>query len=126
MSESDKQEDAEKKKKADQIRKAYTDLNNPGSFGGLRHYLINSNSHKESKDDVVKALSGLHTFTYHRGVRNKFPRRQVFVPKAKNQFSFDLLFVHQWKRQNKGVKYLVTAIDDFTRYGYAVPVKDKK
>lgn len=111
---------------SDSIRKHYTDLENPGAFTGLRGFLENRSNKVGDKEQVVDALSALPTFTLHRRARKRYPRRKVFVPKIGNQFSADLLYVHQWKRQNKGVKFIVTAIDDFSRYGYMVPIRDKK
>lgn len=111
---------------SDLIRKHYTDLENPGAFTGLQGFLKNRSNKVGDKKQVAEALSALPTFTLHRRARKRYPRRKVFVPKIGNQFSVDLLYVHQWKRQNKGVKFIVTAIDDFSRYGYMVPVKDKR
>ena len=110
----------------DSIRKHYTDLNNPAAFTGLRGFLKNRSNRDGDKDQVAAALSALPTFTLHRAARKRYPRRKVFVPKIGNQFSVDLLYVHQWKAHNKGVKFIVTAIDDFSRYGYLVPVKNKR
>ena len=38
----------------------------------------------------------------------------------------DLVDMQPWSKYNKGYKYLLTVIDVFSKYGWIVPIKDKK
>ena len=40
-------------------------------------------------------------------------------------FAADLVDMQQFSRDNKGVKYLLTVIDIFSKYGWIIPLKTK-
>ena len=58
-------------------------------------------------------------------MRRKFPRRRVFVPEGNNQFETDLLFIRKYSKFNDGVNYLLTVIDDFNKFAWVFPIKQK-
>ena len=115
----------EKEESEASVLKAWTDLENPGSFSGLKGFLKNSGL-KVKKKDAAYSLSSLPTFTLHRAARKRWPRRKVFVLKSREQFQIDLLDMQKLGRMNGGVRFLLSGIDVFSKYGYLVPIKNKR
>ena len=59
-------------------------------------------------------------------VIRKFNKRKVYSQFKDNIGGVDLADTRLLSKQNKGMKYLVCAIDLFSRYSFVVPLKDKK
>ncbi|GFY29336.1 uncharacterized transposon-derived protein F54H12.3 [Trichonephila clavipes] len=80
---------------------------------------------KYSKKDVKHWLSQKDAYTLHKPVRHKFQRNRVFVSDIDRQFQADLVDMQSLAEFNKGYKYLLTCIDLFSKFAWAVPLKDK-
>lgn len=61
----------------------------------------------------------------HAPIRRKFKRRRVFVYNIDDIWSADLKDMQLLAKQNKHYKYILTVIDLFSKYAYAVPLKSK-
>ncbi|GFV74912.1 putative uncharacterized transposon-derived protein F54H12.3 [Trichonephila clavipes] len=96
----------------------------PNSFGGVEA-LHRSVKGKYSKKDVKHWLSQKDAYTLHKPVRRKFQRNRVFVSDIDRQFQVDLVDMQSLAEFNKGYKYLFTCIDLFSKFAWAVPLKDK-
>ncbi|GFY60404.1 uncharacterized transposon-derived protein F54H12.3 [Trichonephila inaurata madagascariensis] len=96
----------------------------PNSFGGVEA-LHRSLKGKYSKKDVKHWLSQKDAYTLHKPVRHKFQRNRVFVSDIDRQFQADLVDMQSLAEFNKGYKYLLTCIDLFSKFAWAVPLKDK-
>ncbi|GFS95637.1 uncharacterized transposon-derived protein F54H12.3 [Trichonephila clavipes] len=96
----------------------------PNSFGGVEA-LHRSVKGKYSKKDVKHWLSQKDAYTLHKPVRHKFQRNRVFVSDIDRQFQADLVHMQSLAEFNKGYKYLLTCIDLFSKFAWAVPLKDK-
>ncbi|GFW15664.1 uncharacterized protein TNCV_3581621 [Trichonephila clavipes] len=96
----------------------------PNSFGGVEA-LHRSVKGKYSKKDVKHWLSQKNAYTLHKPVRHKFQRNRVFVSDIDRQFQADLVDMQSLAEFNKGYKYLLTCIDLFSKFAWAVPLKDK-
>ena len=57
---------------------------------------------------------------------NKFNERKVYSQSKDNIWGVDLADVQSLSRKNKGVKYLLCAIDLHSKYAFVIPLKDKK
>ncbi|KAG8174954.1 hypothetical protein JTE90_002476 [Oedothorax gibbosus] len=68
---------------------------------------------------------GEDTYTLHKPARRNFPRRKVLSYGIGELMQCDLLDVSKYASQNKNIRYLLTAIDVFSKKGYAIPVKRK-
>ena len=56
----------------------------------------------------------------------KFKRRKVYSSFRDNIWGVDLADVESLSNYNRGIKYLLYAIDIFSKYALVVPLKDKK
>jgi len=61
----------------------------------------------------------------HKPVIKHFPRRKVIVNSIDEIWSADLVFMRKFKDENKGIEYLLTVIDCFSRFAWAVPLLNK-
>ena len=62
----------------------------------------------------------------HKPVIRKFNKRKVYSQFKDNIWGVDLADTKLLSKQNKGIKYLLCAIDLFSKYAFVVPLKDKK
>ena len=61
----------------------------------------------------------------HRPVVRHFPKRKVYVKAIDQIWAADLIDMQAFAEYNDGVKYLLSVIDIFSKYGFIVPLKDK-
>lgn len=61
----------------------------------------------------------------HKPVTRKFQKRRVYVGGVDEIWAADLVDMKSFEKFNKGVKYLLTVIDVFSKYGWIVPLKNK-
>ena len=59
-------------------------------------------------------------------VIKKFNKRKVYSQFKDNIWGVDLADTQSLSKKNKGIKYLLYAIDLFSKYAFVVPLKDKK
>ena len=62
----------------------------------------------------------------HKPAIKKFNKRKVYSQFKDNIWGVDLADMKLLSKQNKGIKYLLCAIDLFSKYALVVPLKDKK
>ena len=56
----------------------------------------------------------------------KFEKRKVYSSFRDNIWGVDLADMQLLSRHNKGIRYLLCAIDLFSKYAWVIPIKDKK
>ena len=61
-----------------------------------------------------------------RQIIQKFKRRKVYSSFRDNIWGADLANMQSLSKYNKGNKYLLCAIDLFSKYAWVVPLKDKR
>ena len=61
----------------------------------------------------------------HKPARKNYPRRRVHMRGIDETWQADLVEMLPYARENNGYKYLLTVIDIFSKYAWAVPVKSK-
>ena len=62
----------------------------------------------------------------HKPIIKKFKKRKVYSSFRDNIWGVDLADMQSLSKYNKGIKYLLCAIDLFSKYEWVVPLKDKK
>ena len=62
----------------------------------------------------------------HKPVIKKFNKRKIYSQFKDNIWGVDLADTQSLSKKNKGIKYLLCAIDVFSKYAFVVPLKDKK
>jgi L-rhamnose mutarotase len=73
----------------------------------------------------VKAKYEQLSHELHKPVTKKFQRRRVTVKRIDEIFGADLVDMNEWKSDNKNVRFILTVIDVFSKFAWAIPVKDK-
>ena len=98
----------------------YYEASKPGSYGGVRPLARYGGM-------PVKTFKGWletqDTYTLHKPITKKFPRRKTFAKGIDDLFQADLADMTSY---NDGHSYILTCIDVFSRYAFAVPIKDKR
>lgn len=61
----------------------------------------------------------------HRSARRNFPRRRTVIKGINETWQADLVEMIPYAKQNKNFKYILTVIDVFSKFAWAVPVKNK-
>ena len=61
----------------------------------------------------------------HKPVRKKFKKRTVLVNGIDKIWAADLVDMQAFTKFNRGVKYLLSVIDIFSKYSWLIPLKDK-
>ena len=74
----------------------------------------------------LKDSSSILADELHKPVIKKFKKRKVYSQFKDNIWGVDLTDMQSLSKNNKGIKYLLCAIDLYSKYAFVVPLKDKK
>ena len=72
------------------------------------------------------ASSSILADELHKTVIKKFNKRKVYSQFKDNIWGVDLMDMRSLSRKSKGIKYLLCAIDLYSKYAFVIPLKDKK
>lgn len=61
----------------------------------------------------------------HKQLRRNFQRRRVELKGINDLLQLDVVDLPLYTKYNRGYRYILTAINCFTKYAYAVPIKNK-
>lgn len=106
------------------IVSVYTNPKTPGSFTSSSK-LLKQHFQRQDKNIVEKTLNALDAYTKHKPVIRKFQRNKVVVGGINEQWQIDLMDMQKLAKYNKGYKYVLTIIDVFSKYAWAIPIKTK-
>ena len=81
---------------------------------------------KPSSLEHTKEVNKILAEELHKPVIKKFNKRKLYSQFKDNIWGVDLAGIQSLSRKNKGIKYLLCAIDLFSKYAFVVPLKDKK
>ena len=76
--------------------------------------------------NTTKSSSSILADELHKPVIKKFEKRKVYSQFKDNIWGVDLAGMQSLSRKNKGIKYLLYAIDLYSKYAFVIPLKDKK
>ena len=74
----------------------------------------------------LKNSSSILADELHKPAIKEFEKRKVYSQIKDNIWGVDLADMQSLSRKNKGIKYLLCAIDLFSRYAFVIALKDKK
>jgi len=101
----------------------YTNPAHPGSFTGLSGFL--NNNKRLNKTQVENELLKTQVYTQHTQPNKNFKRSKTVVPAIDHTWQADLIDVQKIKYQNSHNNYILTVIDCFSKYAWAIPIKTK-
>lgn len=109
------------------LKSIYENVKHPDSFSSpFRLYQAAKKINSRIKIKHVREwLEGHRTYTLHRKVVTRFPRRKVLVRGPNHQYQADLMDYQAIARENDGFHYLLTVIDCFSRFATIIPIKNK-
>ena len=108
--------------------KAFKIASDPKYYGyqrGLASMVYKFYDKKSSGSGITKSNYQLADELYEPIIR-KFKKRKIYSSFRDNIWGVDLADMQSLSKYNKGTKYLLCAIDLFSKYGRIVPIKDKK
>ena len=79
-----------------------------------------------SLERIAKDSSLILADELHKLVIKNFNKRKVYSQFRDNIWGVDLADTQSLSKKNKGIKYLLFAIDLFSKYAFVVPLKNKK
>ena len=103
---------------------SYFDPKQPGSFASSRKFHKHSDE-KFTHEQIKDWLSNQDTYTLHKPVRWRFRRRRIFTSGIDDLWQADLVDMSAISKYNDGYKFLLTCIDVFSKYAWAIPLKNK-
>lgn len=104
------------------LKEIYYNPKNPASFASIEKL---SKASGYSKAKVKSWLKAQPTYTLHRQARKHYPTRKYIVHDIDEQWQADLADVTLIARENNGYRFILTAIDIFSRFAWARPLKSK-
>lgn len=106
----------------EKLKNIYYDVKHPASFGSvLKLARAASVPLKKAKQWLMKQ----DVYSLHRPVRYNFPRRKTLSYGIGELMQVDLMDLSKFSKWNKGFKFVLVAIDVFSKYAYAIPIKNK-
>ena len=107
--------------------KAYDIASNPKYDGyqrGLASMVYKVFDKKSTGSGIVS--SSILADELHKPIIRKFNKRKMYLQFKDNIWGVDLADMQSLSRKNKGIKYLLCAIDLYSKYAFVIPLKDKK
>ena len=81
---------------------------------------------KSSGGSIINEANYQLANELHNSIIKKFKKRKVYSSFKDNIWGVDLADMQSLSRYNKGIRYLLCAIDLFSKYAWVIPIKDKK
>ena len=105
------------------MESVYYEASKPGSYGGVRP-LVRYGGMPARRTKTW--LETPDTYTLHKPLTRKFPRRKTFAKGIDDLFQADLADMRNLASFNGGFSYILTCIDVFSRFAFAEAVRDKR
>ena len=105
----------------EKVIQKYTDPSNPGAFSGLSGFKKNNKNLK----NVKNTLLSIPSYTLHKPIRKIYKTNRVVVYSIDEQWQVDLVDVTNISSSNNNYKFIMTVIDSFSKYAWAIPLVNK-
>ena len=106
------------------LAKVYYDPSHPAAFGSVAK--LRKALPTISPEVIKKWVAYQDPITLHKPARKKFSRLKIRVQTIDSQWQTDLCDMQKYSTDNDGYNYLMTVIDCFSKYAWAVPLKSKR
>ena len=113
---------------ADVLSKIDHNHKDPGSLGCVERLLRRSRQlHVPgvTRKPVQEYLRSEQAYPLHKPARRRFTRNHTYVAGIDAQWQTDLADMQGIAKQNGGMRYLLTVIDVFFKFAWAIPVHSK-
>ena len=109
------------------LHKIYTTPRNPGSFGGPKrlYEAARRQGYEISLDHVNEYLSKSLPYSLNKTARKKFPRNKTTAFYIDEVWQMDLIEMPNMAESNEGTRYILVAIDVFSKYAFAKTLINK-
>src|SRR5882724_4066391 len=109
------------------LEQIYYNPSSAGSFGGVKKLLNEAKVlNKQIKlAQVTDFLKTQDPYTYHRDITRKFKRQSTIVSGIDSQWQADLVIMKSLSSYNDGFNNILTVIDVFSKYAWAIPITTK-
>ena len=126
-----KSKDLIKRTQSDKVfkDKAFKITSNPNYDGyqrGLASMVYRFFDKTSSGSSIVNEPNYQLANELHKPIIRKFKKRKVYSSFRDNIWGLDLADIQSLSKYNKGINYLLCAINLFSKYAWVVPIKDKK
>ena len=110
----------------DKAFKIASDPKYDGYQRGLASMVYKFFDKKSSGSGIINEANYQLADELHKPIVRKFEKRKVYSSFRDNIWGVDLADMQSLSRYNKGIRYLLCAIDLFSKYAWVIPIKDKK
>ena len=113
---------------AEVLSRIYHNPKDPNSLGGVERFLRRARQLQApgvTRKNVEKYLKSEQAYTLHKPARRRFARNHTYVAGIDAQWQEDLADMHGIAKQNGGMRYILTVIDVFFKFAWAIPVHSK-
>ena len=113
----------------DYLTSIYYDAKHPASYAGpgkLHTIVSEEGKFKIGRRRIQQWLQDQEAYSMTRQARRKFPRSRVIVEGIDSQWDMDLMDMVNLNKHNDQNKYVLVAIDIFSRYVWCEPVQSKR
>ena len=110
------------------VKSIYCDASHWASFGSAADLLAAAHLHRTNitHAQVERWLQAQNAYTLHRKIIRKFPRRKFLSKDLHHMWQADLVDMQAIQKENVGRRYLLMAIDVFSRQAFAKAIRMKK
>jgi transposase InsO family protein len=109
------------------LAKLYEDPSVPGAYSGASSFIREVKKREKDIDgSTIKLwLQTQDGYTLHKPTRKLFKRNRIIVNGIDDTFQMDLVDVSTLADTNDGHNFILTAIDVFSKFAWAIPLKNK-
>ena len=110
----------------DKVFKIVSDPRYDGYQRGLASMVYKFFDKKSKGSGIINETNYHLANELHKPIIKKIKKRKVYYSFKDNIWGLDLADVQSLSKFNKGIKYLLCAIDLFSKYAWVIPLKFKK
>ena len=110
----------------DKAFKIASNLKYNGYQRGLASMIYKFFDKKSSGGGIINKSNYQLANELHKRIIKKFKKRKLYSSFRDNIWGVDVADMQLLSKYNKGIKYLLSAIDLFSKYAWVIPIKDKK